>query len=140
MSLEWIRVSLRGTAGARATGNVLFELLALTPADGFAISPSDSVWKAARIVLVEVAAEDVKDTEEPSETFSARIREGLLRAAEWLNSRPPGAFDRCRAEGFKLDLFIGDWLDGEQFDLDLPAEFLLACGRVGLPITICTND
>ena len=140
MSLDWIQTSLRGSAGARTTGNALFELLALAPADGFEVSPSDSAWKAARIVLVEVQAEDVKDTEEPSETFSARIREGLLRAAEWLNSRPAGAFDRCRAEGFKLDVFFGGWLDGEQFDLDMPAEFLLACGRAGLPISICTND
>jgi hypothetical protein len=37
-------------------------------------------------------------------------------------------------------VFFGGWLDGEQFDLDLPAEFLLACGRAGLPISICTND
>jgi hypothetical protein len=42
---------------------------------------------------VEVGTADVKGTEEPSETFAARIREGLLRAADWLNSRPPGAFD-----------------------------------------------
>jgi hypothetical protein len=74
MSLEWIRASLRGTAGARATSNRLFELLALAPADGFEVSPSDSAWKAARIVMVEVAAEEVKDTEEPSETFSAPSR------------------------------------------------------------------
>jgi hypothetical protein len=140
MSLEWIRASLRGTAGARATGSRLFELLGLAPEDGFEVSPSDSAWKAARVVLMQVAVEDVKDAREPSEAFAARIWVGLLRAAGWLNARPPGALDRCRAEGFELDVFFGGWLDGEQFDLELPAEFLLACGRAGLPIRICTND
>jgi hypothetical protein len=140
MGLEWIRASLRGMAGERATGTLLFELLALAPGDGFETSPSDSAWKAARIVLMEVAREDVGDSEELAEAFAARIREGLLRAGQWIASRPADAFDRCRAEGFRLDVFFGGWLDGEQFDLDLPAEFLLACGKAGLPISICTND
>jgi hypothetical protein len=42
--------------------------------------------------------------------------------------------------GFKLDVFFGGRLDGEQVEIDLPAELLLACGRAGLPISICTND
>jgi hypothetical protein len=35
---------------------------------------------------------------------------------------------------------MGGWLSNEQFEIMLPAAFLLACGRSGLPIHICTND
>ena len=38
------------------------------------------------------------------------------------------------------DVFIGGWMNCDQFDLTLPPEFLLACGRLGLPIDIYTND
>ena len=32
------------------------------------------------------------------------------------------------------------WIEDNQLDLTLPPEFLLGCGRLGLPIVICTND
>jgi hypothetical protein len=57
-----------------------------------------------------------------------------------MDARPPGAFDRWRGQGRKADIFIGGWLANEQFDLGLPAAFLLARGRADLPIRICTND
>jgi hypothetical protein len=51
-----------------------------------------------------------------------------------------GVFDQWRQSGRKADVFIGGWLLNEQIDIVLPAPFLMACGRSGLPIHIFTND
>ncbi len=67
-------------------------------------------------------------------------RTGLPPAAEWLDARSAGAFERWRESGRTADVFIGGWLSNEQFDMVLPPPFLLACGKAGLPIHICTND
>jgi hypothetical protein len=151
MSVQSICTSLRGK-GKGGSGGQLFDLLFLAPSDGLAVSPSDSPHKAARIVLLEVAKEEVMNAMEPSsnqnsayfakvsEEFWTRIRSGLLRASEWLNARPLGSFDRCRDQGFELDVFFDAWIDNDLFDLELPVEFLAACGKAGLPIVICTND
>lgn len=139
--LEWVRFSLGGYSLERAVGTELFEILALEPAAGFEEArPGTVVTQAAMIDFFTVAFEDVSGFEEPHEEFNAQVERGLLRVAEWLETRPPGAFDRCRAAGLVLYLFIGGWLDGEQFDLNFPTAFLLACGRAGVPVTVCTND
>jgi hypothetical protein len=140
MGLDWVRVSLRGYGGQEPTGRSFFELLAPGREVGFPTSPSDSAWKAAAIELVEVAMDDCREAPEPCEEFVARIDAGLRKAAEWLLSIPLAPLERWRADGHKADVFIGGWLKGEQFDLALPPPFLLACGRLGLPIEICTND
>ena len=140
MALDWIQVSLRGCGGETPTGSLLFEHLGVEPDLGFSTHPSESAWQAARIVLFEVTFEEVQEPGEPHELFAERIGQGFRRAAEWLSSRPVEIFDRWRSLGQKMDVFIGGWLNDQQFDLDLPAEFLLACGRAGLPIQICTND
>jgi hypothetical protein len=140
MALDWIRVSLRGYGGETPSGNLLFEHLGVEPDSGFKTCPSESSWQAASIILLEVMIENVEEPAEPTEVFADRIDQGLRRAAEWLFSRPVEGFDRWRSTGRELDVFIGGWLNDQQFDLDIPAVFLLACGRAGLPIQICTND
>jgi hypothetical protein len=140
MALDWARVSLRGHGGAEPTGTALFEVLGLRPEDGLDSHPSDSAWKSANITLVEVARDDCQEADEPTEEFARRLDEGLRRAAAWIEMRPPGAFDRWRETGRRADVFVGGWQDGDQFDFSFPPEFLLACGRAGLPIEICTND
>jgi hypothetical protein len=37
-------------------------------------------------------------------------------------------------------MYVGAWIDQDQFDLSLPAAFVLACGNAGLPISVITND
>jgi hypothetical protein len=91
-------------------------------------------------VLLELAMNELEECREPFEEFAARLRDGFLGAAERLGSLPPGAFEEWRALGRRADIFVGGWLDDQQFDLDLPSEFLLACGRLGLVVSICTNE
>jgi hypothetical protein len=140
MAVERIRFSLRGWGGPEPTGTQFFELVGWTSATGFEAQPSNSSWRAALISLFAVSIEECQPGTERYEEFAVRIARGLKRAAEWLNSLSPAAFDAWRAAGKKADIFVGGWMNSDQFDLALPPGFLLACGRLGLPLTICTND
>jgi hypothetical protein len=140
IGLLWMRASLRGYGGEAPTGAAFFDLLALEPEATARATPSASAWQSANLELFAVNMTDLQGCEEPSEEFAARIEQGFLRAAGWLNARPAGAFERWRESGRTADVFIGGWLSNEQFDMVLSAPFLLACGKAGLPIHICTND
>jgi hypothetical protein len=140
IGLRWVRTSLRGYGGETPSGAAFFDLIALEPEWMTRATRSDSAWQSANVEMFAVAMADLLASEEPSEEFAARVERGFLDAAEWLDSRPPGAFDRWRGQGRVADIFISGWLSNEQFDLMIPAPFLMACGRAGLPLHICTND
>ena len=140
IGLCWVRASLRGYGGVAPSGAAFFDLLALEPEWLPRATQSVSAWQSANVELFAVAMADLRTYDEPAEEFAARVERGFLRAAEWLDSRPPSAFENWRGQGRKADIFIGGWLSNEQFDMVLPAPFLMACGRAGLPIHICTND
>lgn len=140
IGLRWVRASLRGYGGESPSGAAFFDLLALEPEWVPRATRSDSAWQSANIELFVADMADLQGYEEPAEEFAAWVERGFLRAAEWLDSRPPGAFDLWRARGREADVFIGGWLSNEQLDLAVPASFLMACGRAGLPLRICTND
>jgi hypothetical protein len=140
VGLRWVRATLRGYGGEVATGAAFLDLLALDPEWLTRARPSESAWQSASVELFAVGMADLQAYHEPFEEFAARVERGFLRAAEWLDSRPPGVFDHWRGQGRKADIFIGGWLATEQFDLRLPALFLMACGQANLPLHICTND
>ena len=139
--LDWLEVSLRGYGGEAPSGSSFFDAVQLSPDAGFQAFPSASAWQGARIQFFVVAmGEDSKGSNEPTEDFAIRVREGFDRAAAWLATRALEMFDGWRAMGKEVDVFVAGWLVNEQLDLELPSPFLLQCGRLGLPIRICTND
>jgi hypothetical protein len=140
IGLRWMRASLRGYGGEAPSEAAFFDLLAIEPEASSLAKPSVSAWQSANIELFAVDMADIQGHDEPFEEFASRVERGFLRAAEWLDARPPGAFDQWRAAGRTADIFIGGWLSNDQFDMLLPASFLAACGRAGLPVQICTND
>ncbi len=140
MSVEVLNVSLREWGGAEATGSLFFDLIGLQPGTDYTSYPSDSPHKAARIVLASVSLAECAPGPERHQEFASKIGAGLKRAADWLASLVPAGFDEWRARGMVADIFIGGWMNSDQFDLKLPPDFLFACGRLGLPIEICTND
>lgn len=140
MAVEWIRFSLRGRGGPEPTGTRFLEMIGQTPLTGLEAHPSNSPWQAALISLFALSIKECQPGTERYEEFAKRTAAGLKRAAEWLDSLSPAAFGEWRALGKKADIFVGGWMTDDQFDLALPPEFLLACGRLGLPIEICTND
>lgn len=140
MAVEVLNVSLRGWGGSEATGSLFFDLIGLQPESGYTSYSSDSPYKAARIVLVSVSLAECAPGPERHQEFATKVGVGLKHAADWLASLVPTRFDEWRARGMVADVFIGGWMNSDQFDLKLPPDFLLACGRLGLPIEICTND
>ncbi len=140
MVLVSTSVFLRGHGGECPTGTSFFELMDVRAGDGFKLLPSDSPWQAALITLVEVAIEDCLKAAEPWEEFAVRINSGLKNAAKWLLSGRDQRLAAWRQSGRMADVVIGGWLEDNQFDFVFPPEFLLACGSLGLQITISTND
>jgi len=90
--------------------------------------------------LVSLACKDFSTQEEPVEAFVKALTIGMKSAAKWLSKQSVSVFKDLRQSGFVTDVFIGAWIDVDQMDLDLPPEFLRACGKHGLTVSIITND
>src|SRR5437773_10477194 len=86
MSLDWVKISLRGWRSGAVTGTEFFERLGLKPEDGFPAEPGDRLGKTAKLILA--LAEEQREN-----GCAKQIEEQLPRAAQWLNSRPAGVFD-----------------------------------------------
>jgi hypothetical protein len=90
--------------------------------------------------FVRERASHYASAEDPQEALSRAVGARLVNAAAWLDSRATRVFDDMRGEGLTLDVFIAAWISSDQIDLTLPPQFLLACGRLGLEVSLCTND
>jgi hypothetical protein len=139
VAAEWIQVSLRAWAEDRDVAHEFATIAAVDPAEGFQLQPGERAGQTTLIPFVDEAVETYNTSPEPYDAFAEAIDAALVKAAWWLDKRS-GLSSRCLAVGIKTDVFVGSWIDQDQFDLDLPAAFLLACGRAGLSISIVTND
>jgi hypothetical protein len=143
--VKWFQFTLRAwhQSGDRRVAAKLMGRINIRPGDPVVVAGVPSV---SHVQLLSVSREDFADvdtTEDAgaqSEAFAAAIREGLIRAGEWLNRQPVEVFEELRAAGCATDVFVGGWMTDDQFDLDLPPEFLQACGALGLTVKVCTND
>jgi len=140
IGLQHIQVSLRGYGGETPSGSTFFSSLGVDPPSGSLLSPSQSAWQSARVELFSLSMKEVEGAAEPSEEFAARTQQSFGRAAAFLAKCKVEGLERWRLSGKTADVFIGGWLTNEQFDLVIPAQFLSECGRLQLPIQICTND
>jgi hypothetical protein len=143
MGVSWLTVSVRAwhPDGKRVPDATFIRRLCPKPTTAvIEAHRSRGEWEAARIELVAVRINAFANANEPTEAFAATMREQLLRAADWLAGLPATAFNELRRGGFKTDVFIGSWIDQDQFELELPPEFVAACGRVGLGLSLLTND
>ena len=114
--------------------------LVFAAGDDFPFEPSRARWQTARVTLLEIHRDAFAGADAPSELFWQAAAKQFARAAEWLDKQPPAVFAEAAGLGLKMDVFIGSWIESDQFDLHLPAAFLRACGKHGLDISVCTND
>jgi hypothetical protein len=138
MASEWLRVTLRGHAPNLVLGADFFSLFG-AGVSRFAVRPGEEEGEAALIFLVDEELATYAKAAEPSEAFDAAIRDSLQRAGEWLLSCPASAFASCRDRGISLDISVTSWIDDNQFDLRLPDNFVRACARAELGISVMTN-
>lgn len=75
-----------------------------------------------------------------SEAFFAGIGNAFRTTARFLDQRSPAITDSVRGVGIELRMFISIRMDQDQMELDLPSEFLAACGRYGLGVFVISND
>ena len=139
MALLHVEIMLRGGGASNPSAREFLALMEVTAEDGLATYCAEEPWGAAGVTFVKVGLEECEAADMPHEELQSRIHAGLRQAADWLNRRA-SQVEAARNRGLKPDIFVSGWTDQDQFDLELPSEFLLACGRVGLPISICTND
>lgn len=108
------------------------------------VDPEDSVHKEEnpnpRVDLMSIEISELAETEEPNEAFAAELEGRLMNIAHWLEKQPVDVFSSLRENGFFTNLLFTGWIDCDQLDLDLPPALLLACGRLGLKISVITND
>ena len=143
--VQWLRFTLRtwDGRGHPILSPEFIDRLSIAPGDPVAVEGGPGV---PRVRLLSVSMEDFAqvdtsaDAGAQSEAFAAAVHVGLLRAARWLDRQPAGVFEELRAAGRVTDVFVGGWITQDQFDLDLPPEFLRACGALGLTVSMCTND
>jgi hypothetical protein len=111
--------------------------------DALAITPEDRIEATDGPRFVQfpiIRLSQCQGAAEPSEEFDARTRQVLLLAAEFLNRREPKVLERIRTAGMRVRIFVDLRMDQDQFEFDLPAEFVRACGRHGLGIFVMSND
>jgi hypothetical protein len=142
MGVEWLTVDVRVWTKGKQVPDAAFlsQLIAVPGAEPVETHKSEKEGKSARVTLVAVKVSDFEQEHEPSEAFAKAVRTQLLRAATWLTGQSAGAFACLRDAGFNADVFIESWIDQDQFELELPAEFVVACGRLGLAMKVLTND
>jgi hypothetical protein len=141
---EWLQFTLR--AWDRRDHPIrpaeFLDRLSMALGDPVAVEDGPGV---PRVRLLSVAVEDFAhvdsstDAGARSEAFAAAIHDGRVRAAGWLARQPAGLFEQLWAAGRVTDVIVGGWVTQDQFDLDVPPEFLRACGALGLTVSVCTN-
>jgi hypothetical protein len=143
--VEWLEFSLRAwdPDGRRIRRAEFLGRLSIARGDPAVVQkgPGDPNVRLLAVSMEDFA--DVDTTEDAgarSEAFARAVHDGLVRAAEWLARQPAGVFEKLRAAGRVTDVHVGGWVTQDQFDLDLPPEFLRACGALGLTVSVCTND
>lgn len=143
--VQWLTACLRAgdPRGLIIAPSDFLDRLLIAPGDPVVVESGPGV---PRVRLLSVARQDfvhvdtTADAGAQSEAFAGAVHDGLLRAAKWLARQQPDVFARLRADGRITDVFVGGWIEQDQFDLDLPPDFLQACGALGLSVSICTND
>ena len=143
--VEWLQFTLRAwdRGGNPVAAADFLDRLIFDPADTVRIEDEPGV---PRVRLLSLSMEDFADIDTSedagakSEAFASALHDGLVGTAAWLIRQRATVFEELRAAGRVTEVFVGGWITQDQFDLDLPPEFLRACGALGLTLSFCTND
>src|SRR5262249_6243624 len=116
MALDWLEIALRCWSPTEALGDRVFLRLGCSPSAQFRIEPSTAIGHSALLYLVDVERDPgAVDPVAETERVYGAIRDGLAAAASWLATIPVERFESLRAEGVRIDIFIGSWIDQDQF-------------------------
>src|SRR5262249_18577217 len=105
----------------------------------FSAQPALGIGEVSSIRLLRVRLTETQGHKEPLDEFDEQVQRGFQNSADWLHSRSPEAFEKCRKAGLHLHLEIEGWISNQKLDLTLPSELVNAWGLARLPISIRTN-
>jgi hypothetical protein len=120
--------------------------LKIHPGEVEATRADCGAWASGMVYFAVVRQSDFShidtsaDAGAQSEAFHAGVVEGFRAAGQFLSKRSPAVTRAMRASGIKLRLFIEVRMDQDQMELELPPEFLAACGMHGLGAYVISND
>lgn len=143
MSVSWVKVMVRAWhPDGRCVPDALFvDHLCPDPTPAvIVVARSRELWQTALVMVVEVDLATFADVHEPSEALAKAVRGQLERAGQWLCELPADVLGEPRRQGFVIDVHVDAWIKCDQFELDLPPEFIAGCGRHQLAVSILTND
>lgn len=138
MSIENIQILLTASSNQALKGRLLKSVNSVNKF-GFKTNKSKSAYQAEHIVFINENLSKFSG-EEPFEQLGTFINTKLIEASYWLNDIDKSVFDILRNDNIQIQIIVSAWINEDQFDLELPSEFLLACGNQGLSIIVVTND
>lgn len=103
-------------------------------------------WASGMIYFAVVRHSDFANVDKSAdagaqtEAFFAGVENAFCATARFLDQRSPAITASVRDAGLSLRLFIEIRMDQDQMELELPPEFLAACGRHGLGVYVISND
>jgi hypothetical protein len=101
---------------------------------------SGQKWEAARIVGFEQSLDSHKDMDEPYEAYAKAVQDAFVEFGKWLGKIPLQNLNSLRSMGTNIELFVGFWIDQDQFELGLPTELVSELGRLQLSVKMISND
>jgi hypothetical protein len=147
MSVGSVLIGLQASGRERGvTATEFLDPLAIQPGEAEATSADAGPWASGMVYLAVVRysafahVDKSADAGAQSEAFHAGVVEAFRAAGRFLDGRAPGVTAAMRAAGLSLRLFVEVRMDQDQMELELPPEFLAACGRHGLGVYVISND
>ncbi len=138
MAVDNIQILLIAHSTIALNGEVL-RGLGLSSGQPFVTRESSEAYQTEQVYFVNAELSSITSAD-PYDEFARKITMELEVAAEWLKRISSEVFNGFRERGVQLDIIVSAWIEQDQFDLSLPAEFLSACGDHNLSIQIVTND
>ena len=101
---------------------------------------SQGAGATSRVQFRPVLLSDFGEADEPTEAYAAAVQERLLSVAAFLDRQEVSVFEKFRASGLHVYIYVGLFMEDDQMQLNLPAVFTPACARLSLGLEIISND
>lgn len=148
MSVLSVLIALQAscTDGRGVTSAGFIEPLQIEPGEVEDAVADRGQWASGMVYFAVVWQSDFDDVDvsvdggAQSEAFFHGIIKAFRATGKFFDRRPTSVTALMRATGLSLRMFVEIRMDQDQMELELPPEFLAACGRHGIGIYLISND
>lgn len=148
MSVGSVLIALQASRsdGRSVTTAEFITPLAIQTGEVEALRADEGPWASGLVYFAVIRYSDFDhvdkagDAGAQSEAFFSGVVEAFQAVARFLDQRPVDVFSKMRANGLSIRIFVEVRMNQDQMELELPSEFLAACGRHGLGFNVISND